>query len=63
MIGAAERFLAHGGLGHDALDEPGAVAQREEMNLAARPAVVQPAAEGDGFAGVRGNVFDVDVHA
>jgi hypothetical protein len=24
---------------------------------------VQPAAEGDGFAGVRGNVFDVDVHA
>ncbi len=63
MIGAAERFLAHGGLGHHALDEPGAVAQREEMNLAARPAVVQPAAEGDGFAGVRGNVFDVDVHA
>ncbi len=63
MVGAAEGFLADGGLRHDALDEPGAVAQRQEMNLAARPAVVQPAAERDGFAGVRGNVFDVDVHA
>ena len=34
-------------LRHHALDEAGAVAQRQEMDLAARAAVVQPAAERD----------------
>ena len=63
VIGASEGLVAHRRLRHDALDEPGAVAQGQEVDLAARPAVVQPAAEGHRLAGVAGDVFDVDVHA
>ena len=49
VIGAAERLFADCRLRHDALDEAGPVAQRQEVNLAARPAVVQPAAERHGL--------------
>ena len=63
VVGASERFVAHRRLRHDALDEAGAVAHGEEVDLAARAAVVQPAAERHRLSGVAGDVFDVDVHA
>src|SRR5262249_16515995 len=59
MIRAGERLVAHRLLRHDALDEAGAVAQRQEVDLAARPLVVQPSAQADGLALVPCDVFDV----
>jgi hypothetical protein len=63
VIGVPEHVLADRLLRHDALDETRAVAERQEMDLPARSAVVQPAAQPDGLAFVFRNVFDVnDVH-
>ena len=42
--------VADGGLRHDRLNEPGPVAHLKEVDLAARPAVVQPALERDRLA-------------
>ena len=60
VIGAREGLLADGCFRHDALDEAGAVAQGQEVNLSARAAIVQPALQRDRLAGVAGDVFDVD---
>ena len=62
MIGGLEHLVADRGLRHHRLDEAGAVAERQEVDLAARPAVVQPALDGDFLALVLADVFDVDVH-
>ena len=61
MIRLPERVFSYGLLRHDALDEPGAVTQREEVDLAARAAVVQPSFDGDLFAFVLADVFYIDV--
>ena len=58
-----ERLVADRGLRHHGLDEAGAVADLQKVDLAARSAVGQPAFDGDGLAVVLGDVFDVDVHA
>src|SRR5262249_21588964 len=58
-IRLGERLVADRFLRHHALDEAGAVAQRKEVNLAARAPVVQPAAEAHGLPFVFGNVLDV----
>src|SRR5262249_60688552 len=55
-------LVADGGLRHDRLDEAGAVAHDQEVDLAARAAVVEPALERDLLAFVRADVFDIDVH-
>jgi hypothetical protein len=62
MIGRAEDLVADRGLRHHGLDEARAVAHGQKMNLPARAAVVQPSLEGDLFAFVRADVFDVYVH-
>ncbi len=62
VIGGLEDLLRHVVLAHHDLEEAGAVADDEEVNLAARPAVVQPALDGDGFADVLADVV-VDGHA
>src|SRR4249920_3718354 len=62
MVGRLERVLADRGLGHDRLDEPGAVAEDQEMDLAARTAVMQPPLDRDLLADVRADVFDIHVH-
>ena len=62
VIGRLEHLLADRRLRHHRLDEPGAVAQRQEMDLAARAAVVQPALDGDRLALVLGDVLDVSSH-
>ena len=61
MIGGLEDLLAHGGLRHHRLDEARAVAEDEEMDLAARAAVMEPPFDGDLLALVPADVFDVDV--
>ncbi len=48
---------------HDALDRPRAVAQEQEVELAARASVVQPAPQRHVAARVARDVLDVDVHA
>ena len=63
MVGGLEQLLADRGLRHHRLDEAGAVADDQEMDLAARSAVVQPPLDGDLFAFVLADVFDVDVHS
>ena len=54
-----EHLLADRLLRHHALDEAGAVAQLQEVDLPARAAVVQPAAQRDGLPFVLRDVFDV----
>ncbi len=61
VIGGLEQLLADRRLRHHRLDEAGAVADGEEMDLAARAAVVQPPLDGDLLAFVLADVFDVDV--
>jgi hypothetical protein len=61
-IGGCEHLVAEA-LRHHRLDEAGAVADDQEMNLPARTARVQPPFEGDLFAFVLADVFDVDVHS
>src|SRR5262249_25117902 len=62
MIGNAEQFLAHSRLRHHRLDESGAVTDDEKVDLPAGAAVVKPAFEGDFFAFVFADVFDVYLH-
>ena len=62
VIGLAERVGAHGRLGHHGLDEAGSVAHDEEMNLAARAAVVQPALNRHALADVAGDRGDGHTH-
>ena len=62
VVGARERLVADGRLRHDRLDEAGAVADDQEVDLAARPAVVQPAVDGDLLAFVLGDVCDIGAH-
>ena len=59
VVGPGEQLLADVGLRHHDLDEAGPVANDEEMDLAARAAVVQPAPEGDVLAVELGDVLDV----
>jgi hypothetical protein len=61
MIGGLEDVLAHGGLRHHRLDEARPVAEDEEMNLAARAAVMEPPFDGDFRALVLADVLDVYV--
>src|SRR4051812_47854804 len=63
MIGGLEGVLADRGFGHDGLNEAGTVADRQEVDLAAGTAIVQPAFDGDFLAGVLPDVFDVNVHS
>jgi hypothetical protein len=53
-----EDFFGDGGFGDDALDGAGAVAEDGEEQLARGAEVVEPAAEGDGFAFVLGEGSD-----
>src|SRR5207245_6713480 len=57
MIGRLEQLVADRRLRHHALNEPGAVAENQEMDLAARAAVVKPPLDGDLFALVLPDVF------
>ena len=61
VIGRLERLFGHVVPAHDDLQETGAVAQHEEVDLAARTPVVQPALDGDGLADVLADLVDVDV--
>ena len=61
MIGRLEDFFGHVVLAHHDLEKAGAVADDEEVNLAARPPIVQPALDGDGLADVLADFVDVDV--
>ena len=62
VIGLLELLVADGSLRHDGLDESGAVAHRQKMDLSARAAIVQPPADGDRFALAAGNLIDVGNH-
>ena len=62
MVGLDEGLLADRRLRHDGLDEAGAVADGQEVDLAAGPAVVQPALQRHGLTFVSGNVLDVGGH-
>ena len=62
VIGRDEDLGADRGLRHHRLDEAGAVADGQEVQLPARPPVVQPALERDGLADVPGDVLDVGRH-
>ena len=57
-LDAVEDLGRDGGLGHDALDGAGAVAEGGEEQLAGGADVVEPAAEGDAFAFVGGERGD-----
>ena len=59
VVGPGKQLLADVGLRHHDLDEAGPVPDDEEMDLAARAAVVQPAPEGDVLAVELGDVLDV----
>ena len=63
MVGGLEDLVADRGLRHHGLDEARAVTNRQEVDLAARAFVVEPALERDLFAGVLADVFNVDVHS
>ena len=54
LFEGVEDFFGDGGFGDDALDGAGAVAEDGEEELARGAEVVEPAAEGDGFAFVLG---------
>src|SRR5262245_46262211 len=62
MVGGREHLVADGGFRHDRLNEPAAIPQDQEMNLAARTAIVQPAMYGEFFAFVMPDVFDINAH-
>ena len=62
MVRGLEHLVANGGFRHDRLDEAGPVADDQEMNLAARSAVVQPSLDDDFFALVAADIFYIDVH-
>src|SRR5258706_16087927 len=62
MIGAREPLIAHRRLRHHRLDESRAVADDQEMELPARPPVVQPAMDGDLLAVVLRDVVYVSAH-
>ena len=61
MVGLLEFLVADRRFGHDALDESRAVADRQEVNLPARPPVVEPSADGDLFAVVLRDLIDSGV--
>jgi hypothetical protein len=62
VVRGLEQIVADGRLRHHRLDESRAVADRQEMDLAARAPVVQPPFDGDLRALMPADVFDVDVH-
>ena len=57
-LDALEDLFGDGGLGDDALDGPGAVAEGGEEQLAGRTNVIEPSAQGYGIADVRGERGD-----
>src|SRR4026208_1941820 len=61
VVGLLEFFVADGGFRHNGLNEAGAVANRQEVDFSARPAVGQPAADRHELTLVFGDVFDVSV--
>src|SRR5438876_251190 len=63
MVRGLEDLVADGGLRHHALDEARAVAQDQEMDLAARTAIVEPPFDGDLFALVLPDILYVNVHS
>ena len=60
-LGALKDLLGDVVLAHDALDDGRAVAELQEVDLAARADVVDPALERDGLVFVGRNLLDVDV--
>jgi hypothetical protein len=62
MVRDLEQLVPDRRLRHDRLNEAGAVAHDEKMDLAAGTAIVQPSLQRDVLAFVRPDVFDVDVH-
>ena len=62
VVGFREELIADGGLRHDGLDEARAVTELQEVQLAARASVRQPAFDRDVLAVVLSDVLDVDVH-
>jgi hypothetical protein len=62
MVGLLEFLVADRRFGYDALDETRAVADRQEVNLPARPPVVEPSADGDLFAVVLRDLIDIGNH-
>ena len=59
MVGGLEQLLADRGLRHHRLNEAAAVAHDQEMDLAARSTIVQPALDGDFLAFVLADLIDV----
>ncbi len=62
VIGPGKGGLVDVAFPHDDLDEARAVANRQEMNLPARSAVVEPALDGDGRADVVADLVDIGMH-
>ena len=62
VVGLLEHLLADRLLRHHALDEAAAVADLQEVDLAARATVVQPATQSDGLSFEPGDFFDIRNH-
>ena len=62
MVGLREGLVADRLLRHHALDEAAAVADRQEVDLPAGAAVVQPPADRDVLALVLGDAIDIGNH-
>jgi hypothetical protein len=60
VIGEREMLLRHVLLEHHALQDAGAIAHQQKVQLAARALVVEPALERDGLTLVSPDVLDVD---
>ena len=54
LAGLGEGFVADGAFRHHALDHPVAVAELEEVQLAAGALVIEPTTQSDGLADVAG---------
>ena len=63
MIGLLEFLVADRGLRDDGLDESGAVAHRQKVDLPARAAVVEPSADRDRLALALRDLVDVSNHS
>src|SRR5688572_7273518 len=62
MVSGLEGFLRHVVSAHDHLQKAGAIAYDEEVDLAARPPVVQPPFDGDRLTDVLADFFYVNAH-
>ena len=61
MISGLEYVLWHIVLTHHDLKKASAITHDQEMDLAARPSIVQPAFDGDGLPDVVADSVDVNV--